>query len=125
MKYTNTMKINGELATRQMSKYAKKFYGGADRLDIYEYDNDGKRYSFCFAGEWTEGLTFGELEDAFEEMQLACDMEAIANYMDDEIREELHFHLAPCAESTFIAEYVKRDPAFSDLLADEFDYVLR
>ena len=44
----------------------------------------------------------------------------IATYMDDDIREELHFRLAPCEPDLFLREYVKRDPKFSELLKNEF-----
>lgn len=44
----------------------------------------------------------------------------IATYMDDDIREELHFRLAPCEPELFLKEYIKRDPAFAELLKTEF-----
>lgn len=52
------------------------------------------------------------------------DLEAIAVYMNDEIREELHNRLAPCTNETFLTEYVKRDPAFEELLKSEFSIEL-
>lgn len=33
------------------------------------------------------------------------DMETIANYMDDEIREQVHNEMAPCGEQEFIDRY--------------------
>lgn len=48
-------------------------------------------------------------------------MQIIASYMQDDIREDLHFKLAPCDHETFIKEYLKRDPGFSDLLQNEFN----
>lgn len=47
-------------------------------------------------------------------------MNTIATYMDNNIREELHFRLAPCEPDLFLREYVKRDPAFAELLKTEF-----
>lgn len=44
----------------------------------------------------------------------------IAIYMNDNIREELHFRLAPCEPDLFLREYVKRNPAFAELLKTEF-----
>lgn len=44
----------------------------------------------------------------------------IAIYMNDNIREELHFRLAPCEPELFLKEYIKRDPAFAELLKTEF-----
>ena len=125
MKYTSRMKSNAEVTIwNNMSKYALKFYDGTDPLNVYEYEtDDGVRYSYNLAGEWSEGLTFEELEDTFEEMRLGIDIDAIVNYMDDDIREELHIQLAPCSEKLFIAEYLKRDPGFSVVLSNEFSYV--
>ena len=51
-------------------------------------------------------------------------MENISTYMDDNIREELHFKLAPCSNRTFLEEYCERDPEFTELLKKEFDIVL-
>lgn len=50
------------------------------------------------------------------------DMATIADYMDDEIREEIHEAFAPCTPDTFIREYLKKDPDFEDLLESEFDF---
>lgn len=51
-------------------------------------------------------------------------MENISTYMNDKIREELHFKLAPCDNRTFLKAYCKRDPEFMELLKNEFDIVL-
>lgn len=34
--------------------------------------------------------------------------EAIACVMDDDLRESIHFDLAPCSEAEFLAEYLRR-----------------
>lgn len=47
-------------------------------------------------------------------------MDTIASYMDDDIREDLHFRIAPCSPDLFLREYTKRDPGFVDLLKSEF-----
>lgn len=47
-------------------------------------------------------------------------MDTIASYMDDDIRENLHFRIAPCSPDLFLREYTKRDPDFVDLLKSEF-----
>ena len=47
-------------------------------------------------------------------------MKAIATYMDDDIREDCHFEYAPCSNTFFIEQYLKRDPEFEDLLWEEF-----
>ena len=53
-------------------------------------------------------------------------MENIASYMDDVLREETHFAVAPCSNEVFITEYyntasaeLKR--ALEDILSDEFN----
>lgn len=46
--------------------------------------------------------------------------DAIVTYMNDDIREDVHFDLAPCSEEEFLDEYVKRDPEFEKLLHEEF-----
>ena len=47
-------------------------------------------------------------------------LDNIATYMNDDIREDLAFELAPCTPEMFLSEYVKRDPDFEDLLRAEF-----
>ena len=56
-----------------------------------------------------------------EEYVLTQDqLDVIAKYMNDEIREEIHFMFAPCEPDFFLREYVKRDYEFEKLLYDEF-----
>ena len=50
------------------------------------------------------------------------DMANIANYMDDEKREELHNEIAPCTHEEFIAAYIEKDPEFEDFLEQEFNF---
>lgn len=50
------------------------------------------------------------------------DMANIADYMRDDIREELHAQLAPCSNEQFLRAYLDRDPDFIDLLRREFDF---
>lgn len=47
-------------------------------------------------------------------------MDVIANYMDDEIREQVHGEIAPCTDEEFLKRYVELDPAFNTLLKSEF-----
>lgn len=47
-------------------------------------------------------------------------LDVIATYMNDEIRENLHFDMAPCTPEAFLRAYVKEDPDFEDLLKSEF-----
>lgn len=50
------------------------------------------------------------------------DLRNIADYMNDEIREELHAKLAPCTTEEFLREYIKRDPEILEILRNEFDF---
>lgn len=45
---------------------------------------------------------------------------AIASYMDDDKREEVHGDLAPCTEYEFLIKYLELDPDFAELLKQEF-----
>lgn len=47
-------------------------------------------------------------------------MNTIAVYMDDEIREKVHFELAPCEPEEFLKRYLELDPDFEDVLKSEF-----
>lgn len=38
----------------------------------------------------------------------------------DELRESIHFELAPCTNEEFIITYCNADPTFEDLLNEEF-----
>ena len=46
-------------------------------------------------------------------------MDAIAQYMDDDIREELHLEMAPCSPEDFLAAYLERDPDFEEEILEE------
>lgn len=50
--------------------------------------------------------------------------ENIATYMNDEIREDLHFEMAPCEPEEFLRAYVEKDPDFEELLNSEFSIEL-
>lgn len=52
-------------------------------------------------------------------------MENIATYMDDELREQTHYAVAPCSNEAFITEYYNNatptlKSALEDLLSNEF-----
>lgn len=69
MKFTNRMKVNGELAARSMSSKAKEVYEGTDPFYIYEYEVDEeKRYAYTGCLGEAEGLTFSELEEFLEDI---------------------------------------------------------
>lgn len=48
------------------------------------------------------------------------DMDIIAEYMDDCLREYVEFHYSPCTPGEFLREYIKREPTFEDVLRNEF-----
>jgi len=47
-------------------------------------------------------------------------MDAIATYMDDETREQVHLELAPCSPKEFLKRYLELDADFAELLYNEF-----
>ncbi len=68
-KFNNSQKLAGEMAIRSLSDKAAEFYNGADPLDVFEYEEDGKKlYAYSGAIGDRDGLTFEELERDFEEM---------------------------------------------------------
>lgn len=48
------------------------------------------------------------------------ELDVIATYMDDDIRESVAFDLATCTPNQFLREYVSRDKHFEELLKSEF-----
>lgn len=46
--------------------------------------------------------------------------DAIASYMEDDIREQVHAEKAPCTRKEFLDRYLELDPDFQDLLDSEF-----
>lgn len=51
-------------------------------------------------------------------------MNTIATYMNDEIREKVHYELAPCEPEEFLNKYLELDPDFEELLENEFNIVV-
>lgn len=47
-------------------------------------------------------------------------MEEIVSYMDDNIREKVHFEFAPCTHEEFLRRYIVLDPEYEDTLKSEF-----
>lgn len=54
---------------------------------------------------------------------LQSEMDVIATYMNDNIREKVHFELAPCEPLDFLRRYLEldKDPDFRDILENEFN----
>lgn len=52
------------------------------------------------------------------------ELDIIAIYMDDDIREDIAFKFAPCTPEAFLRAYVEEDESFKELLEIEFSIVL-
>lgn len=48
------------------------------------------------------------------------ELDVIATYMNDDIREDVAFDLDSCTPEEFLKEYVSRDEDFEELLKSEF-----
>lgn len=51
-------------------------------------------------------------------------MDAIAVYMDNDKREQVHSELAPCEPEEFLKRYLELDPDFENVLKSEFSIEL-
>lgn len=76
------------------------------------------------AEEWTDYFA-----DIYEDVKAEAAayrkevaMNTIGSYMDDEIREQVHWELAPCSEEAFLDRYLELDPDFQELLDSELSY---
>lgn len=52
------------------------------------------------------------------------ELDVIATYMNDDIREDVAFDLDSCTPEEFLKEYVSRDDDFEELLRTEFSIEL-
>ena len=52
------------------------------------------------------------------------ELDVIATYMNDDIREDVAFDLDSCTPEEFLKEYVSRDDDFKELLRTEFSIEL-
>ena len=72
-------------------------------------------------GRWTtrpddspeREITMKKLSDVNQVM-----LDDIATYMVDEIREQVHYELAPCMPEEFLTRYLHLDPEFEELLSE-------
>ena len=85
--------------TNTMKDYAEKMANLAHLTDDFalEYEN------------WSEKM-----------ITVETDLDAIVNLMDDDIREKVHFEMAPCTEESFLKRYLQLDPDFENVLQTEF-----
>lgn len=49
---------------------------------------------------------------------------AIVEFMNDEVREQVHFELSPCTNEEFLKRYLELDSEFEELLRIAFDIVM-
>lgn len=54
------------------------------------------------------------------EIDINKNWDAIVNLMDDDIREKIHFEMAPCTEEAFLQRYLQLDRDFENVLQTEF-----
>lgn len=54
------------------------------------------------------------------EIDINKNWDAIVNLMDDDIREKVHFEMAPCTEEAFLQRYLQLDHDFENVLQTEF-----
>lgn len=73
-----------------------------------------------FTGWWDNMRRSGVIEKFTLSQE---EMDAIVPYMDDDIREKVHFELAPCEPVDFLKRYLEldKDPDFWDVLENEFN----
>lgn len=73
-----------------------------------------------FPGWWDNMRRSGVIEEFTLSQE---EMDVIATYMNDDIREKVHFELAPCEPVDFLKRYLEldKDPDFWDILENEFN----
>ena len=116
MKLTIDMKAKGEMAARGMSEQAYACYESSFPCDIYEIEKDhfiveafGTRYlcaslddmdeMFC---EWAEAAGI-----VVNEYGVTIDYETAVEYMEDDIREDLHWKCGVCTKQIFFDAYAE------------------
>lgn len=68
-KFNNKQKVAGEMAMKGLSDKAFEFYSDITPLDVFKYERDGmKLYAYSGVFGDRENMSFGELEQDFEEM---------------------------------------------------------
>ena len=129
MKFTNQEALNAEMAIRSFCKEAAESCSGMSPLDIYEKSTEeGKRYYIRGSVEYDD-MTFKELEQYFIDIYYEThitkqEMDALVSYMDDDVREKVHFELAPCTNEAFLIRYIELVPEFEDMMENNFSVAL-
>lgn len=76
------------------------------KYEVTGFKNDMAEVECIQEGNINEGKRF--LVDPDEVLYEYFGWDNIVNWMDDEIREELHNEIAPCTDMEFLKEYSKR-----------------
>lgn len=79
------------------------------RFDLDEFRKSGKEWlilkdaMYRVYGKTKEELLMIKVRELLSKF----DMDALVNYMDDDIRERVHIDLAPCENAKFLARYME------------------
>ena len=119
---------DGEIDTDEVRDIWERYSNGDYNDDMAAQADASQLYAMI--RDWTEdGQSMTQaMKDRLQELCEELDplaltirhWDAIASYMDDDIREKVHSELAPCTEIEFLNRYLELDPDFSDLLDTEF-----
>ena len=92
----------------------KEHFNTSPEIDKEEWIN--------FTGWWDNMRRSGVIEKFTLSQE---EMNVIATYMDNDIREKVHFELAPCEPLDFLRRYLEldKDPDFRDVLENEFNII--
>lgn len=110
--FTNTEKINGEMAVRSMSAKAQRGYNETDPMEVYQTE-DGLwiKDADGITGPMTAEQAEATLEyiggTVVNSWGVEVDFDAAVALMDDEIREQLHAEMAPCSNQAFFEAYAE------------------
>lgn len=130
---------------REEAIEAFKNYGGPEYSDTW-WENAWQthtglvrgRYTYLVEVEYDDSLSYYSLGDVidihvkgyrgeplmfvYDHPLTQKDLDVIATYMDDDIREAVHAELAPCEPEIFLDRYLHLDPPFRKLLETEFNF---
>lgn len=75
---------------------------------LAEIIEDAANFAQDLAAYITENLDVHQDNPMNEDELLAlCDIDTLAKYMDDSIREAVHAEMAPCTDAEFVREYLR------------------
>ena len=115
--FTTKEKTNGEMACRNLSKLAQRFYDGTDPLKVYEHA-DGT-YSVTGAIS-LDHVSFIDMQRDFEECQRDIYQDYWENEMDEDERADF---IAKCDAEGYGPEDVDEDDGFEVEVDYEMLYV--